>query len=257
MRNVPGSAPTRTPGAYAVSPDQQISLGRVSVLEPGLDAPVLGARGVHEPLAVLDADAAPDRLVAQRPVEVGPLEGLAYLAVRQRPAVRDLAEALAHAALDLHARRGEALGEREALGVDGAQGVEAVAGEGEEGANLVRAVRVRLVDDSLDAGPPQRHRGHRPGDAAAHDEGPASPLCLVHASSSLGPKILHRRSVTAQIKNARTPPPMGRTRVLWKAAKRHPSPSRTATRVWTECLSGEGSVLPRTMVPPVAWRRAM
>src|SRR5918998_1341356 len=68
-------------GAHAVGPDQQVSLGPGPVLKNGSDA-VRRARGVHEPLAVLDADAAPDRLVAQRPVEVGPFEGLAYRAVR-------------------------------------------------------------------------------------------------------------------------------------------------------------------------------
>ena len=50
--------------------------------------------------------------------------------------------------------------------------------------------------------------------------------------------------------------PMGRTRLLWKAAKRHSPPSRTATRVWIESRSGEGFVLPRITVPPVAWTRA-
>src|SRR3712207_7709271 len=43
--------------------------------------------GIHESLAVLDAGATPDSLVAQRPVEVGPLEGLADGAVWQGTAV--------------------------------------------------------------------------------------------------------------------------------------------------------------------------
>src|SRR5215210_8411604 len=97
-------------GVYAVGAYEQIPLGLGTVLESRRDATVLRGLGVHEPLAVLDAGAAPDRLVAQRPVEICPLEGLANRAVRQHPAERDLAEALAGAVLDLHARRGKALG---------------------------------------------------------------------------------------------------------------------------------------------------
>jgi len=44
---------------------------------------------------------------------------------------------------------------------------------------------------------------------------------------------------------------MGRTLVLWNAAKRHPVPSRTATSVWIERRSGEGFDLPRRSVSPV------
>jgi hypothetical protein len=93
----------------AVRPDQEVSHGLGTVLEPRHDDPIGRSLGIHEPLAVLDAGAAADCLVAQRPVEVGPLEGLAYRAVRQRPAVGNVAEALAGPTLDRHTRRGEAL----------------------------------------------------------------------------------------------------------------------------------------------------
>ena len=143
------------------------------------------------------------------------------------------------------------------MGVDGAQGVHAVAGEGEEGAGGVSAARVRLVDFGLYAGPSQRHRGRRTGDAAADDEGLAFlARGVAHAAFLPGPKAFHRRSVIAQIENARTPRFMGRTRVLWKAAKRHPSSRFTATSVWIESRSGDDFVLPRITVPPVAWTRA-
>src|SRR5918993_196807 len=109
----------------------------------------------------------PERLVAQRPVEVSPLERLADGAVGERPAVGDVAEMLARAVLYLHPRRGETLLQQEVMGVDGAQGVQAVAGEGKKSAGVVRATRVRLVDDRVHAGAPERHRGHRSCDATA------------------------------------------------------------------------------------------
>src|SRR5215203_2338757 len=138
-------------GAYAVGRDQEISLGFGTVLEPCHDA-VWHGLGIHEPPAVLDTGSAPNRLVAQRPVQVGPFEGLAHGAVRERSAVGDAAEVLADAVLDLHTRRGEALGEHEVVGVNGAQGIEAVAGEGQEGTGLVRTARIRFVDHGVDTG---------------------------------------------------------------------------------------------------------
>ncbi len=97
-------------GVDAVGPDQEASLGLGTVLEPRHNA-VRRGLGINEPLAVLEACAAPDRFVAQCPVEVGPLEGLADRAVGQGTAVGDVAEALAGAALDRHAWRREALGQ--------------------------------------------------------------------------------------------------------------------------------------------------
>src|SRR5215211_978081 len=136
------------------------------------------------------------------------------------------------------------------MGVDRAQGVQAVAGEGEERAGVVRAARIRLVDNRVYSSLPQRHRGHRTGHAPADDQ---SFLRAAHEPSFPGAKIRQSLSVIAQIRNVAGLLPMGRTRLLWNAAKRHSAPSRTATRVWIESRSGEGFVLPRITVPPVAW----
>src|ERR687897_3276155 len=114
-------------GADAVGPDQEVSHGLVAILEPRHDA-VRRSFGTHEPLAVLDAGAAPDRLVAKCPVEISPLEGLADRAVQQRSAEGDVAEVLARAVLDRHAWRGETLCQHEVVRIDCAQGVQAVAG---------------------------------------------------------------------------------------------------------------------------------
>src|SRR5918993_2169832 len=133
-------------GVDTVGPDQEVSHGFGPVLETRRDATRRGL-GINEPLAVLDAGPAPDRLVAQRPVEVGPLEGLADRAVWQGTTKGDVAKVFAGAVLDRHARRGEALGHHEVVGIYGAQGVQAIAGEGEESAGAIRAVCVRLVDD--------------------------------------------------------------------------------------------------------------
>src|ERR687889_2580030 len=78
-------------GVDAVSPDQEVSHGLGAVLEQRHD-PIRCCLGIHESLAVLDAGATPDRLVAQCPVEVGPLEGLADGAVWQGTAVGNVAE---------------------------------------------------------------------------------------------------------------------------------------------------------------------
>src|SRR5215207_8092946 len=136
-------------GVDAVGPDQEVSHGLGTVLEPRRYAAVRRGLGIYEPLAVLDEGATPDRLIAQYPVEVGPLEGLADRAIGQLPAEGDLAEVLTGTVLDRHARRGEALGQREVVGIYGVQGVHAVAGEGEEAAGAVRAARIRLVDDRV------------------------------------------------------------------------------------------------------------
>src|SRR5215217_267158 len=95
-------------GVDAVSPDQEVSHGLGAVLKQRHD-PVRRGLGIHEPLAVLDTGAAADCLVAQRPVEIGPLEGLADGAIWQGTAVGNVAEVLASPALDRHARRGETL----------------------------------------------------------------------------------------------------------------------------------------------------
>src|SRR5918995_801903 len=79
---------------YAVGPDQEVSLGLRPILEPRHDAPRSGL-GIHELLAVLYAGPAPEGLVTQRPVQVGPLEGLADVTVGQGPAVGNAAEMLA------------------------------------------------------------------------------------------------------------------------------------------------------------------
>src|SRR5829696_4997993 len=96
-------------GVDAVGPDQEVSHGLGTVLEPRHDDPVKRGLGIHEPLVVLDAGAAADCLVAQRPVEVGPLEGLADRAIWQGTPVRNVAEVLAGPTLDRHTQRGEAL----------------------------------------------------------------------------------------------------------------------------------------------------
>src|SRR5215207_542111 len=139
------------------------------------------------------------------------------------------------------------------MGVDGAQGVQAVAGEGQESAGVVSAARVRFVDDRIHTGSLQRHRGDRSGDAPAYYQGL---LRASHGPSFPGAKIRPSLSVIAQIKNVTALPPMGRTLVLWNAAKRHSASSRTATSVWIESRSGEGFVLPRVTVPPVVCTRA-
>src|SRR5918998_3966730 len=224
-------------GVDAVGPDQEVSHGLGAVLEPRRYAAVRLGLGINEPLAVLDEGAPPDRLIAQCPVEVGPLEGLADRAIGQLPTEGDLAEVLAGTVLDRHAWRGEALGQHEVMGVDGAQGVQAVAGEGQESADVIGAARVRLVDDRVHSSLPQRHRGDRSGDTSADDQGF---LRAAHAPSFPGPKVRQSLSVIAQIKNVTALPPMGRTLVLWNATKRHSAPSRTATRVWIESRSGAG-----------------
>src|SRR5918994_3228024 len=150
-------------GVDAVGPDQEVSHGLGTVLEPRRYAAVRRGLGINEPLAVLDGGATPDRLIAQCPVEVGPLEGLADRAIGQLPAEGDLAEVLAGTVLDRHARRGEALGQHEVVGVYGVQGVHAVAGEGEEAASAVRAARIRLVDDRVYSSLPWRPRAQRRG----------------------------------------------------------------------------------------------
>src|SRR5215208_5243818 len=139
------------------------------------------------------------------------------------------------------------------MGVDCAQGVQAVAGEGEERAGVVRTARVRIVDDRVYSSLPERHRGYRSGDTAADDQGF---LRAAHELFFPGAKIRQSLSVTAQSRNVAAMLPIGRTRLLWNAAKRHSAPSRTATRVWIEFRSGEGFVLPCITVPPVAWMRA-
>ncbi len=55
-----------------------------------------------------------------------------------------------------------------------------------------------------------------------------------------------------QIKNAATPRPIGRTRALWNAVKRHSPPRLMASNVWMDSRSGEGLLLPRMIVPPLA-----
>src|SRR5215213_5468200 len=60
-------------GVNAVGPDQEVPLCLGTVLEPRHDDSVRRGVSIHKPLAVLDAGSTPDRLVAQRPVEVGPL----------------------------------------------------------------------------------------------------------------------------------------------------------------------------------------
>src|SRR5215211_7824509 len=213
-------------GVNAVGPDQEVSFGFGSVLEPRRDAAVRYGLSIHQPFAVLDAGTAPDRLVTQRPVEVGALEGLADHALGESSAVGHVTEVFAGAALDRHTRRGEALGQHEVVGVDGAQGVQAVAGEGQESAGVVRTASVRFVDDRVYSGAPERHRGHRSGDAPADNE---DLLRASHAPFFLGAKMRQSLSVSAQIRNVAGLPPMGRTRLLWNAAKRQSVPSRTAT----------------------------
>jgi hypothetical protein len=66
---------------------------------------------------------------------------------------------------------GEAGVQHRPVGVDGAQGVQAVAGHRQVGADLLGGLRVGLVDDCLDTGALQRHRGHRAGDAPTDDQG--------------------------------------------------------------------------------------
>src|SRR5215211_3583904 len=96
-------------GVNAVGPDQEVPLCLGTVLEPRHDDSVRRGVSIHKPLAVLDAGATPDRLVAQRPVEVGPLEGQADGSIWQGTAVGNVAEVLAGPTLDRHTRRGEAL----------------------------------------------------------------------------------------------------------------------------------------------------
>jgi hypothetical protein len=53
--------------------------------------------------------------------------------------------------------------------VDGAQGVHPVALQRQEGAHVLRATGVRLVDHRVDAGALQCHGGDRPGHSTADD----------------------------------------------------------------------------------------
>jgi hypothetical protein len=63
--------------------------------------------------------------------------------------------------------RGEGGGEHRLVDVDGAQGVLAVGGEGEERPGVVRVFRVGLEDLGADSGLSKRDRGGGAGDAAA------------------------------------------------------------------------------------------
>src|ERR671932_2349493 len=112
---------------------------------------------------------------------------------------------LAGAALYLHSWRGEALFQNEVVGVDGAQGVQAVAGEGQESTGLVRPALIRLEDGRVRTGPLQRHRGHRSGDATTGDQGL---LPAVHAPSFPATKRRQSLSVRAQIRNVAGPRPI-------------------------------------------------
>jgi hypothetical protein len=57
------------------------------------------------------------------------------------------------------------------VGIERAQSVETVDGDGEERAGVeARAGVVGFVDDRLDPGALQRHSGYRTGDAAADDQ---------------------------------------------------------------------------------------
>src|SRR5215210_898523 len=114
------------------------------------------------------------------------------------------------------------------MGVDGAQGVQAVAGEGQESPGVVRTARVCLVDDRVHTGLLQGHRGDRSGYATTDDQGL---LRATHEISFPGAKIRQSLSVSAQIRNVAALLPMGWTLVLWNAVKRHAAPSRTATSV--------------------------
>ena len=168
-----GGGRVEQPAGRRVDPvgaDQQVPGRRGAVLEGGHHAAAGGDLGPGEPLAVLDADAAGGRLVVQRPVQPGPLDGVADRPVGQPAAVADRPEPPPGAAQQDVGRGGEAGGQHRLVGVDGPQGVEAVGGDGEVGAGLAAVGDVRLVDDRLDAGALERHRGDRAGDAAPGDQ---------------------------------------------------------------------------------------
>ena len=137
--------------AQAVRADEEVALGGRAVGERG---PHAGRRdvGVLEAAAVLDGDAAPDRLVAQRLVEVGSRDRTG----RHRHSGQFLA-----AADELHGRCLHAEIADRVLQVEDVERLQSIDGQGQERPDAVGAAAVRLVDDRVDPGALERHRRDR------------------------------------------------------------------------------------------------
>jgi hypothetical protein len=174
-------------GVHAVAADQQVADGLAAVGEHGPHAHA-GVLGVDQALAVLDADAAGERLLVEDPVEGGALDRLAGRAVWQRVARTARAQALAVAASQRDRRGGEPRGQDGLVHAEHPQRVDSVRAYGEEYADSVGAGWVSLVDHRVDPGLLQRDRRCRACDAGADDQGGTSlghQFCLCSVWGSL------------------------------------------------------------------------
>src|SRR6266508_5754860 len=164
---------------YAVSADQEVAFGFGAVFETRDDRSVQGFGRTGQALAELDPHPAEDRFVLQRPPQTRSLHRQAFGAIRQRRAERNARHALpALVPQDVLLRRdADRLGEVE--GVERAQCVQAVRGDGEIRADVGRGTRVCLEDDRLEAGALQCQRGCWAGDTAADDESRGHAMLLL------------------------------------------------------------------------------
>src|SRR4029453_5139408 len=98
------------------------------------------------------------------------------------------------------------------VGVDRAQRVEAVGGEAEVRADLLGGPRIRFVDDRVDPGALQRHRGHRTGDAAPDDQGLTHDALLAFGSYFVCTNKVYGTLQPMASPNDRTKDPAGQRR---------------------------------------------
>src|ERR1019366_3775526 len=110
-------------GVHAVAADEQVAGGLRAVGEHRTYT-LAGLLGVDQALAVLDADAAAGRLLVQRLVEVGALEGLAGHALQEPGGAG--AQVFACATAQHDGRRGEPRGEGGGVRVDDVQRIDSV-----------------------------------------------------------------------------------------------------------------------------------
>ena len=162
-------------GPEPVGADQQVALGARTVGERG-PYPCRRALGGVEALAVLHGDTPAYGLVAQYLVEIGSRD--------RTGRHRERGEFPATTADERHLRGVHAEVAHRVAQVEDVEGRQAVDGQREERPDAVGAVAVSLVDNRVDAGPLQRHRGHRTGDPATNDQ------CLLGHAACLVTSLL-------------------------------------------------------------------